>query len=219
MLSRNDKIQNKISGKLKEEMYIYYPTRYHAKGFAGDRGIMGLFIISDVKGQYCLVNIPIYLQVNIDEIMDEKIDDVDYKRITVYKGNEIFTHNKYIPTLDIPFDAYEDFYIKSNNVPFYVTYEDIVTFFIRAYEYTGFAMAEDFTAITISTAIVAVDSQGNNYRTDPVGKVSWVGMSDKTDPKNLMSAISAGTYLDKGINGAILMDEHDETNAVKTFDS
>jgi len=213
---KSDKIRKLLSDSLSESLYVIYPTRYLNPNIdlADDNLVLGVVAVANEKGEYTTLNMPAKLSFNYVETSDILIDGKEYKKLKIEKGTPLFKDKRYIPTLDDTYNLLNDWFINSNNIPFYVDYSFLLDVMLKSYSIVGGTLAKDIIGISMLISIIGRDKKTNKYyrQTKMTETPNWVGLSDKNlSYKNLSSMILPGTYLEKGINAGINLEEEDES--------
>ena len=215
---RNDKLKYLISDKTTEDCWILFPDRYYKVGLADHYRVFGVVAVANAKNEYCLMNLPIKAKFNYTEISVEKIQDIPYKKMHIAKGTPMFVDHDYISTKDDTYIMLNDWLISSNNVPFYVGYDDMLDIFLKNNEMVGGDLAEDIIGISMLISIAARDDKSDFYRLTNKN-LKWVGLSNKNESYKNLSSMLVGTYLTQGIDGALLLEEDDKSALSKMMKS
>ena len=223
---KNKKAKRLVSDSLPEDAYVLYPARYLKVGLESDDRVFGVVALSDVNGNYIMLNMPVKVAFNYSSISDEKINDVLYKKMVIKKGTPLFKDKQFIPTLDDTYAMLNDWIISSNNIPFYVGYEDLVKIGFKNYLLEGGGVAQGLFDFSMMVSVIARVKGGKDfYRTkyeysDDDSKFDWVGLSNKNRSyNNLSSMIGPGTYLEQGINAGLNLETDDDSALSKMLES
>lgn len=218
----NDNIRKKIdkNGVTLEDLYVLYPSRYHTVELANDTLVFGVVMLVDNNGNYTVINMPVKLSFNYSEVSDLKIDGVGYKKLKINNGTKLMVVNKYIPSQGDTYIIFDDWYIKSNNIPFFVNQDILMDIMIKAYSLAGGSLAEDIVGLAIMNSIIARDKDSKYLRISKEEEVKWVGLSNKVLAyKNLTSMIGPGTYLETGINVGLTLESDNPSGLSKMLES
>lgn len=216
----NSKIRPLLKEVIEEDIFVYYPIRFIFSGLANNKTVLGVVMVSDINGNYTVLNLPVQVEFNSVETNEVDIDGVKFKRMTIEKGGRLFKHNKYIPSLDDTYAMLEDWIIMSNNIPFYIDYQTLLDVQLKSYRLIGGTLGKDILSISILISIIARDKTSNEFYRLKKGELKWVGLSDKNlSYNNLTSMIGPGTNLEKGINAGLNLDIEDNSTLSKVFDS
>lgn len=215
LFHKDDKIHTK------EDITVLFPERYMTIGLAEISRFVSLYgaiIVIDSKGSYGVLLFPSTIRFTPNAIQDEKINDKPYKALVFKKDTAITYDDMTIPLTEYIYDIYDDWLIKSNNIPFYMGYEDIIKLFIKSHELTGSSVGKSLMDIALPLSIIARSESNEYLRTAhsraeivKMRDVRYVGLNDYDKGfKNVASLISNGAYLDKGINAALALSKDAE---------
>ena len=207
---KNEKLKDLISDKVKEDCWILYPARYHKVELADQHRIFGVVAIIDENNNYILMNLPVKVKFNFTEVSTLVIDDITYKKLKIEKGTPLFSDKEFVSTKDDTYVMLDDWLINSNNIPFYIDYNELLDVFIKNRRMVGGDLARDIVAISMLISIIARNNKGDFYRMDRKG-LNWVGLSNKNESYKNLSSMLGGTYLSQGIDNALLLEDEDKS--------
>ncbi len=165
--------------------------------------IYGLFIII-MDENYSLANFTSKVILNSNIIEYVMIDDVEY--INVYfKANDVMIINTSIVKDDkIIFDILDEVILKGN-IPWYVTYEDLLKMLDTTKEYAGMNIT-NLTGTEILTSMCARCFKNKNkyYRLCQDDKVYYIGLRDVFYSATSTLTKLSGSYFKDGVISALL---------------
>ena len=217
---------NKTSFIAKTNLSVLFPSRFMDKSLSeisSEIRIFGVFIIFDDSMRYALVNNPVKLLTEPVTISDVTVNDKDYKLLTYIKGSNIISDTRIIPDQGDSFTLLDDWIIRSNNIPFYLGYEDLMNVFIRSSTLTGTPIGQNPQAIGALVSIIARDKTNEfvrvNHDKKQIAKmdVDYVGFNNVPRAyKNTMSMLT-GNYLDQGMTAALNTDNPSATDIDEVY--
>lgn len=213
--------------KAKDDFSIVFPSRFMDVGLA----TMGRTL--DVVGIYAFVKddryyvgkMPVQVSMLPSIITDIQIGGKVYKELIFKKGQQVYADRNFIPNQELVYIMLEEFAIKSNNIPDYVGYEDLINIFITGSELTGAEIGSSIIDIAVFTSIITRDKDNNYIRENhsrkqiiAMKKLTYVGLTNfNKGLKNVASLISGGAYLQEGITSALTFDNPPVTEMGKTM--
>ncbi len=209
------KIENKISVSgerfiATDNLYIIFPTRFLNKNLAYIENtvkLIGIFIIIDDDNNYALTNIPNFMTVEPNSISNIQIDGKDYIRLKFQRDSVILSNSKLVMNDDFVFNIFEDFFI-NGNIPFYLNYEDLLSFFLNARKYANSSVADNPKGIEI---LISIITRSKNNRTKYLRQVLtskdelkkdisvYISLSNITEGYHNSISRLTGSYLKEGM--------------------
>jgi len=229
-LKKNEKlIRSYISKKdgkwyTKEQLHILFPKKYIDKGLTildNVSLVFGVIMIMDNKYNYGKMLLPNRLEVIPNEIDEVEVEGERWVKLTIEKGEPFLVKDKVVKNTDFVFNAY-DLFLMQGKVPFFVTYEDILTIFTNLPKYTGGKVGKDPLIFEILIAIITrhFKELTKEYREvikteKDVNKIPFKVVGLKNPYLSFRSTYGKllGSYFEDAMLGALLFPEDEVTDS------
>ncbi len=231
---RNDK---KIKAKLKtvkesievtETLYVYFPKRFEDINITTIYDVVktiGTFIVSDSSFNYALINIPTLLELEPSVIETTTIDDVEYTKLTLTKGNKLLVNTTILKDSSFIFKIFDEFCIKGK-VPFYINADDLLKLFLTSEKYNGSKIGNNPLGLEAIVSIMTRDSEDVHkfirHTNKDLSKLTYhdtqfVGLADVNAGIKTNIAKLTGAYLNDGITSVIVNPSANEADIEKYY--
>lgn len=234
-LKRNDKLvfdkltQDSGTIKCKETLYVVFPERYLSVGLATITktiNVFGVIIIVDENNNYALLKITNVIETEpsvIDTVVHAKSDKT-YTFFKYEKGGSFASRLECLMDKDNIPKILDEWLSKNGNIPFYLSYSDILEVFTASVVVTGSGIAANPVAVATLLSIIARDDNNDFICASKMTKeqidnydITYVGLSNVAKGyKNIMGNLM-GNYMAKGMTASLLIDKPNVTDLEKTL--
>lgn len=232
-LKRNDNLtealllEGKDNTLAKKDFFIIYPERFHTVGLAAIKreiSLFGQFFLSDGK-EFTVVTYPARLSIPPAPMGIIKINDIAFRKIDFKKDAIVFSSFEAIPIKDDIYLMLSEYIVKSNNIPFYLGYEDLIKLFVKGAKTYNIALGSTVVDACLFISLIARD-EGNNFLRENYTKeeirrmkeITFTGLTDFSKGlKDVPALISGGAYLTTGVNTALTIDNPETTDIGKVL--
>ena len=194
----------------KVECLIHIPARYADKGLAiigQDVHILSVFALI-VGNAYALVKEIVMVKISPTETRRVVINGDEYIEFVFAAGSDVIA-NKNVVMSDILNDDVYSYFIDDGKSAWYLGYDDALTLFENAKEFSGVSIAPHPAVMSMLVAMVYRDSEDKmKYYRTVVGstKLSPVTVAFHSvihGPRSTMMALS-GAYFDQGVTSSLI---------------
>lgn len=215
---------------VKRPLEIHYPEEYMAKTELFAMGdfikMLGMFAIVDPETKtYALFQIPARVYIPISQFVYYKYQDRRYAKMKFNKGDTLLLSTAIEVDDKIEYWIY-DFFIAVNHVPWYMTYEDVLTMYDLSYHHVGLHIASisQLYEMIFANAARNPNNEEMMYRGILKDKSQlttyppkWSGLKNITlGPADTFSKVM-GSYYDDGLNSSLVSDSAKLTEIEKVL--
>ncbi len=206
-----------------ETLFLIFPKRFLDKNLAYIENkvkLIGIFIIIDENNNYSLTNIPNFLTMEPNSISSITIDDKEYIKLEFKKDSIILSNVNLVMNDDFVFNIFDDFFI-SGNIPFYLNYEDLLSFFLSVRKYANSSIADNPKGIEILISIITRSKSDRSKYLRQVLKSkdelkkdiqTYISLSNLTEGYNNSISRLTGSYLKEGMVSVLVDPETKESD-------
>ena len=205
----NEVIQKQLyvennSIKTKGKLYVVFPMRFDKIGYmhiTGQVETIGIGLVIDENKNAQILLRPNKVLVDSSAIEYQKVNNKDYIVLTVKPKDALLVHNELIVSADVIGVLFTNFFILSNNIPYFLRYEDVLNIFIRAVE-DGDVMGKHPNDLSVLLSLIGKGSDNKDYRFNPhtpPNGLEWFGLSDIAGSINTPVSLLSGGYIKTGL--------------------
>ena len=218
----NDIIQKQLVQKngsiiTKKKLFVVFPMRFEKIGHLNITDVVesiGIGLVLDEQGNGQILLRPNKITVKSSAIEYQTVNNKDYIILTVNPNDALLVYDELIVSADIIGALFTDFFIQSNNIPFFLRYEDVVNIFITAVE-DGDKMAKKPTDMGVMLSLIAKGMDGKDYRFNPQSPpnvLKWYGLSDIAGAIETPVSLLSGGYIKTGLTKLVQSGDLEESD-------
>jgi hypothetical protein len=191
-----------------KELIAYVPKRYSNLGkfTIGDKvSTLGIFTMK-VDDILCGLQIPAMITMDPSEISEGTVDSIPYQILTFHENDIFMTTNQVVQDESTGYVIWKEF-MGLGNLPSYVTYENIPTFFDDLAEITGAGINVNHAILEMAYAHMFRDPDDRTklYRlSDTRKEPSIIAIHDVAYGASSTQSRISGSYANQGLNAALL---------------
>ncbi len=205
---------------------IQIPVRYTTRGL-GNVGstnyAYGLFPIILETGEYTVLNVCAYVELEPYKTIQISIGEVDYYELYFEANSVIIKTTDIVKRSDIMFNVFDEFIFKGK-LPWYAEYEDICKIFDTAKSHADSKVASNPEVIELIASMITrskedrtvyIRSVANSLSDVTLDKIDFVPLNSIFYSVNSTLNKIAGSYFDDGVRSALVS----ETTGVSRVES
>lgn len=208
------------------DIHIYFPERYvEAKLATLGRicNILGIYIISNNKKEYSLINTSIFHNLVPSHISNIFINDDPFIDLFFKKDSVFIPDNRFIVTDSRLYDIFNEFIIKGN-IPFFLNYNDISNIYANTNILNNNNIGDDTIGMEIvSSVITRYDKDYNvHYREvldNKNAKHKFISLNDIIYAFDNTGSKLIGGYFNIGVPNAMVSPEKKTSLSTKLLRS
>lgn len=202
------------------KLYVMFPERYIKIGLAEISvdfvKTVGIYAILDEKGNYTVVNTPIFHELLPSSTDTVTVDDVSYVICTFDKDSIFLSSNDLIVMDSFVYDLFNEFYLHGN-VPWFFDYEDLPNVFRTSKQYNNIPIGNDIvTWEVLSSVVTRYSSDKTKYHRQVLDKpYEFIGLNDIRYGYDNTGARIIGGYMKEGLTTSIIDKEKETSDTSK----
>lgn len=197
---------------------IEFPHWYAEKGLYVSEDVHYLYgVFAIVVGKHYAVSlIPTVMTTSPLMVTEIERDGVMYIQLTYAAGSKVLQSNRAIMQPFLSYNFFDGYFMQAK-VPWYIGYEDLCKVMDNTVAYGGTNLGSNQTSNELLTSFIARSAKDKRkfFRTEPIGKPSFVDLMDVR--YSSLSTVNklAGNYFNESLVSALVHKEKQPTTLEK----